>query len=372
MFHRGVLVGENKMKITCVIGTLGGGGAERVMTYLCGGLAARGHEVTLLTLDPSVPDFYPTPAGVRRLSMELPTFKKAGFWGGIPRLWKLTKAVRATRPDVVISFMTVSVCASCFLLRIPYIYADHLDVRHLAYCLKWRILRNFLLGRAFRVTVLSERDRKYIALYHSHWKPAVIYNPALAPEKEFAARPDFFTAGKKYVLAVGRLAKQKGFDRLLEAWRRVCDDFPDWRLCIIGAGEEEAELKSLADTLDVQYSVQFVPPVKKLNAVYRHAELYAMSSRAEGFPMVLLEAMSFGLPVVSFNCNGPDVIVRDGVDGFLVKQNYTDRLAEKMAELMKDETKRRQFGEKAREVVKRFSLHKYLDAYENLCKEAVK
>lgn len=360
------------MRITCVIGTLGGGGAERVMTYLCGGLAARGHEVTLLTLDDAVPDFYPVPDGVKRVKINLPTFKKAGFWGGIPRLWKLTRAVRATRPEVLISFMTVSVLAACWLLRIPYIYADHLDVRYLAYSLKWKILRNFLLGKAFRVTVLSERDRKFIALYHPRWKPAVIYNPALPPQKSFEPRPDFLQEGKKYVLAVGRLAKQKGFDRLLEAWRRICEDFPDWRLCIIGAGPEEAELKGLADTLDVQYSVQFVAPVKNLNAVYRHADLYAMSSRAEGFPMVLLEAMSFGLPVVSFNCTGPDVIVRDGVDGFLVKQNYTDRLAAKMAELMKDEALRLQFGEKAREITKRFSLHKYLDAYETLCKEAVK
>lgn len=342
------------------------------MTYLSGGLAARGHQVTLLTLDDSVADFYPVPAGVQRVRVDLPTFKKAGFLGGIARLWKLTKAVRATRPEVVVSFMTLSVLASCWLLRIPYIYADHLDVRHLAYSVKWRILRNFLLGCASCVTVLSERDRKFIALYHPHWKAAVIYNPALPPAKGFFERPVFFEEGKKYVLAVGRLAKQKGFDRLLEAWRRVCEDFPDWRLCIIGAGEEESELKGLAETLDVQHSVQFVPPVKDLGAVYRHSQLYVMSSRAEGFPMVLLEAMSFGVPVVSFNCNGPDVIVRDGIDGFLVKQNYTDRLAAKMAELMRNDDQRRQFGEKAREITKRFSLNKYLDAYEQLCKDAVK
>lgn len=97
-----------------------------------------------------------------------------------------------------------------------------------------------------------------------------------------------------------------------------------------------------------------------------------MSSRTEGFPMVLLEAMAFGLPVVSFNCNGPDAIVRDGVDGFLVKPGYTDRLAAKMADLMRDEEKRRAFGQKATEVTQRFSLQKYLDAYEQLCKEAIK
>ncbi len=360
------------MKITCVIGNLGGGGAERVMTYLCGGLAARGHEVTLLTLDNSVPDFYSLPENVRRVRIELPTFKKAGILGGIPRLWRMTCALRTTRPDVVISFMTVSILASCLLLRVPYIYADHLDIRYLTVSPKWKFLRNFLFRFACRITVLSERDRKYIALYQPYWDPAVIYNPALPACREPLPRPGFMATDKKYIVAVGRLVQQKGFDLLLEAWRRICEEYPDWRLCIIGAGPDEAELKSLAETLDVLYCTQFVPPVKGLNAVYQHADLYAMSSRMEGFPMVLLEAMAAGVPAVSFHCNGPDVIIRDGVDGFLVKQNHTDCLAAKMAELMKEEEKRRSFGDKAREVVARFSLSAYLDAYENLCKEAVK
>ena len=209
-------------------------------------------------------------------------------------------------------------------------------------------------------------------MYFPKWRVSVVYNPAMPAATQTYPRPAFLAPGKKYVLAVGRLVKQKGFDRLLQAWRRVCDDFPNWRLCVIGAGPDEAELKGLADTLDIQASVQFVPPVKGLAAVYRHADLYAMSSRAEGFPMVLLEAMAAGLPAVRFAGTGPDVIIRNGTDGFLVKQNHTDQLAAKLAELMADEEKRSRFGAQARAVVERFSLDNYLDAYENLCKDAVK
>lgn len=360
------------MRITCVIGTLGCGGAERVMTYLCGGLAARGHEVTLLTLDDSVPDFYTLSPEVKRIRIHLPIFQKAGFWGGFARLWKMTCALRKTRPQVVVSFMTVSILAACLLLRVPYIYADHLDVRYLTYSRKWQILRNFLLARARAVTVLSERDRKFIALYHPAWKPHVIYNPALPLKQWFLPRPVFMPDTYKYVVAVGRLVRQKGFDHLLEAWRRVCDNFPDWKLLIIGAGPEEGELKNLADTLDVLHCVRFVAPVKGLDAVYRHTQIYVMSSRAEGFPMVLLEAMAAGLPAVSFSCTGPDVIIRDGVDGFLVKQNYTDHLAQKLAELMKNDAQRAVFAKNAQQVIKRFSLKEYIDAYENLCLNAPK
>ena len=359
------------MRITCVIGTLGGGGAERVMTYLSSGLAARGHQVTLLTLDNSVPDFYTLPENVTRVRVQLPTFRKSGFLGGFTRLWKLTKAVYKTHPDVLVSFMTISVVASCWLLRVPVIYADHLDVRYLAYSRKWKILRNRLLKTAFAVTVLSKRDRKFIALYHPGWRPVVIYNPALPAAQEKMPRPGFMRANTPYVIAVGRLVKQKGFDRLLAAWQRASAQFPNWRLAIIGGGTDEAELKNLAKTLGVQTSVDFVPPVKNLAAVYQHAQLYAMSSRAEGFPMVLLEAMAAGLAVVSFNCTGPDVIIRNGLDGFLVKQNDTEMLATKLALLMQDEKLRLELGVNARQVVARFSLENYLEAYENLCKEAL-
>ena len=360
------------MRITCVIGTLGGGGAERVMTYLCAGLAARGHQVTLLTLDNSVPDFYTLAASVTRVRVELPSFRAAGLLGGFPRLWKLTRAVYSTHPDVVISFMTISVLASCLLLRIPYIYADHLDVRYLAYSRKWKILRNGLLRFAKTVTVLSERDRKFVALYHPNWKVSVVYNPALACKGQKGVFPAFMVPGKKYVLAIGRLARQKGFDRLLEAWRRVCNRYEDWRLAIIGAGPDEQELKQLAETLDVQYSVDFIAPQRDLASVYNHAEFLAMSSRAEGFPMVLLEAMAAGLPAVSFACTGPDVIIRNEIDGFLVKQNDTETFARRMEELMENESKRHAFGIRAKEVSARFSLDRYIDAYEQLCLQALK
>ena len=132
------------MRITCVIANLGGGGAERMLTYLCAGLASRGHRVTLLTLDNSIPDFYTLPASVTRARVHLPTFRAAGIFGALPRLMKLTRAVRKTRPQVVISFMMVTVVVSCLLLRVPLIYADHLDVRHTVFSRKWESCQNRL------------------------------------------------------------------------------------------------------------------------------------------------------------------------------------------------------------------------------------
>lgn len=360
------------MRITCIVPTLGGGGAERVMTHLCAGLLARGHEITLLTLTDDVPDFYPVPEGVTRVRAQVNRPGDAGWRGRLRRMWRLCRAVHRTKPDVVIDFMTLSVCIACWLLRVPFIFAEHLDISKVHLSKRWLKWRNFILKRAHAVVVLSERDKAYIERHYPTWRTAVIYNPAFRAKGSAKEDKPHFLDGRYNVLAVGRLTRQKGFDRLLEAWNLIRDEFPDWRLSVVGAGEEEAELKSLADTLDVLGSVNFVPPVKNMAAVYAHADLYAMSSRFEGFPMVLLEAMSAGLPAVSFVCNGPDVIIRDGVDGFLVPQGDTDRLAKRLSELMRDETKRREMGEKAKEVSHRFTQESFLDAYERLCAETQK
>ncbi|WP_428075306.1 glycosyltransferase family 4 protein [Candidatus Avelusimicrobium luingense] len=356
------------MRITCVIGNLGGGGAERMMTYLCGGLAVRGHQITLLTLDDTVPDFYTLPASVTRARVHLPSFRAAGIFGGMARLFKLTRALKETRPQVVISFMTISVLASCLLLHVPYIYADHLDVRHLTYSRKWEILRNFLLRFAHSVTVLSRRDLQFLQENHPGWRAQVVYNPALVPSKTEYARPAFMKPGCNYVLAVGRLTSQKGFDRLLPAWKTARKD--GWRLAIIGGGEDEQKLKAQADKLGIATSVDFVPPQKEVFSAYVHAQILAMSSRAEGFPLVLLEAMALGVPAVSFNCTGPDVIIRHDMDGILVPQDDVSAFSAALTDLMQDEQKRRAFGERAREVTQRFSLENYLDDYERLCQTA--
>ncbi len=356
------------MRITCVIAHLGGGGAERMMTHLCAGLASRGHRVTLLTLDNNTPDFYTLPASVTRARVHLPTFRAAGILGGLPRLFKLTRAIRKTHPQVVISFMTVTAVVSCLLLRVPMIYADHLDVRHTVFSRKWEILRNYLLRYVHAVTVLSKRDLDFVQAKYPRWRAHMIYNPALPPSEEKYARPEFLKPNVSYVLAVGRLATQKGFDRLLTAWSQLGPVRMGWRLAIIGGGTEESALKAQADKLGISGTVDFVPPQQEVFSAYTHAQILAMPSRTEGFPMVLLEAMAHGLAAVSFACTGPDVIIRDGVDGVLVPPDDVPAFTHALAELMQNETKRRELAARAKEVTSRFSLENYLNAYEDLCK----
>src|SRR5207245_8477381 len=118
------------------------------------------------------------------------------------------------------------------------------------------------------------------------------------------------------VLAMGRLVPQKGFDWLLDAWARVRTDRPDWRLVIAGEGPDRAELASRARRLGVEASVEFPGFDREPYRRMAGAEVFVLSSRYEGFPLVLVEAMGCALPVVAMDCpSGPREIVREGADG---------------------------------------------------------
>lgn len=358
------------MNITCVIPTLGPGGAERVITYLAAGLTKRGHQVTVLTLSKSVPDFYALSAGITRVELDLPAFKKQSIWGSFKRLKLLCQALRSTRPNLVINFMTHSVSVACAASEIPFIFGDHLDISKVPVWW-WGPLRSWALNRAAAVTVLSMRDKTYTQVYYPQWKTSLVFNPAFPVVQTPYPRPEFLGAGHN-IVAMGRLTAQKGFDLLLQSWHKIAPRFERWQLNIIGAGPEEASLKRLVESLGLKDSVRLIPPVQNVAAVYQHTDLYAMSSRTEGFPMVLLEAMSAGLPVVSFDCTGPDAIVRDNIDGYLVPPGDTQAFADQLALLMIDEQKREEFSACAVEVVQRFSYQKFIDAYEALCIAALK
>ena len=151
---------------------------------------------------------------------------------------------------------------------------------------------------------------------------------------------------EKTVLAVGRLTRQKGFDLLLEAWRYIEPEFGDWSLRIIGDGEEKENLCNIIKIYHFQ-NVEIIPYQRDIDQWYMRASLFALSSRYEGFVLVMIEAMAKGLPVVSFNCKeGPAELIDDGINGYLVDDGKVELFAEKLKYLMRDGELRRRFAEK--------------------------
>ncbi|WP_321332109.1 glycosyltransferase family 4 protein [uncultured Bacteroides sp.] len=160
---------------------------------------------------------------------------------------------------------------------------------------------------------------------------------------------------EKKIISVGRIAEQKGYDLLLEAWEIVIEKHPDWSIYIYGDGELQEELSNAIDHKKLDESFKIVAPTKNIISKYLESSFYVMSSRFEGFGMVLIEAMSCGLPCVSFNCpSGPSEIISDKEDGLLIENGNIEKLANGICFLIENEQTRIDWGQNARKNVKRF------------------
>lgn len=169
------------------------------------------------------------------------------------------------------------------------------------------------------------------------------------------------------VLSLGRFSYEKGYDLLLEAWAVVAQAFPTWRLRLVGSGPLLPDLVDQARLLGVSESVDFPGPTSDVEQAYMGASAFALTSRAEGFPMTLLEAAACGLPSVSFDCApGVREIVEDGETGILVRPGNTERFAAELSALLLDPGLRRKLGERARERSARFAPESVLEQWQQV------
>ena len=217
------------------------------------------------------------------------------------------------------------------------------------------------------VVVLSKAD-------YAAWKGNMKHSDILKQIYNFSCfemeKPKF-DADCKTVLAVGRLENQKGFDYLLDIWKRIEDDtdLNDWKLQIVGSGSLKEELYYKEKKLRLE-RVQWMPFTEHIEELYKKASVYAMSSRFEGFAQVLIEAKAFGLPIVSFDIkNGPKEIVQQGKDGFLIPAYNVSLFAEKLKLIMKDNHLREQFTESSQSNMSQFTKDKITSQWLELFEE---
>jgi glycosyltransferase involved in cell wall biosynthesis len=176
----------------------------------------------------------------------------------------------------------------------------------------------------------------------------------------------------KTVISVGRMYDQKGYDLLIDAWSWVHSRHEDWILNIFGQGTLHDQLQDQIDRLGLGECVFLNEPVQNIADKYAESTFYVMSSRFEGFPMVLLEAMSCGLPIVSFNCpNGPSELIAEGEDGLIVENGNVDQLAEKIIYMIENEEDRIRMGKNAQRNVQRYDQKVIMGQWSQLFEKLV-
>jgi glycosyltransferase involved in cell wall biosynthesis len=228
-------------------------------------------------------------------------------------------------------------------------------------------LNDFVESKYDKLLLLNEDEKQF---YKSN-NTIVIPNPIALSNKKALLK-------NTKVIAAGRIAFVKGFEFLIESWKSVAKQCPNWELHIYGQGEKKylQELRSLIALNDLEDKVFILPATDNLLEVMLDYSIFVMSSRNECFPMVLLESLSIGLPIVSFDCpTGPRNIISDGIDGFLVEKENCELLSEKIVFLIQNEEQRKIMGTNAVQNSKRFDKESVMKQWQsmliNLTKQSI-
>lgn len=369
------------MKLVLFIQSLGPGGAERVAATLASHWAERGWEVRLVTLEPVEADCYPLHPAVVRIALNRGR-QSAGLLdamvGNSQRIRALRRVLIRERPELALSMMSTSnvllALASLGLRGVTRIGSERTYPPRVPLGRSWEWLRRHTYGWLDAVVAVTSESREWVLAHTSARRVAVIPNPVRWPLP--AAEPtrapgSVGTRGRRRLLAVGRLGEEKRYDRLIETFARLGADAANWELMIVGEGPERPALQARIDALGLGGIAVLPGQVGNIGDWYASADLFVLTSRFEGFPNALVEAMAYGVPAVSVDCDtGPRDIIRHEVDGLLVPAGDDPALGAALARLMGDAPLRARFAARAVEVRDRFALARVSALWDELFRES--
>lgn len=330
------------------------GGRERVIANLINKWVGR-YEIILVTKDDSI-CFYQIPEGITTISLELRMnyemnrTRVARIMAIVRSIREAIKELRVLLADLAYDYIYVSTPQNAFEAykamkhsREKLVISEHAYIN--AFNRPFMFLKRFVYPRAYCISVPNSSDTNE----YRTWNCNAEYIPHLVT----------FEAEKKnelktrIAISIGRLTDDKRQDKLIDIWSNV-GRASGWELWIVGDGENKKQLQKQIDELECSDIIKILPARKDIQNVYKQASLFVFTSRWEGFGMVLLEAMSFGIPCISFDCpSGPRDIIKDGINGFLVENGDVNLFQAKLKEFFEmDLNKVKQLGECAFDTVK--------------------
>ena len=362
-------------------------GMEKILSDKANWLAGHGYEVTIITTEQKGrPDAFPLDSRIARRDLDIGYESNNGssLWNKLIHYpikqyrhrKRLTEALMEIRPDITISMFCNE---QGFLPSIKDGSRKVLEL-HFSRLKRLQYGRKGLWGLVDRVRSANEvrqvrRFHRFVTLTKedlSMWGDI----PGICSIPNGIRLQDIVPGGHESntVIAVGRYMYQKGLDRLIDAWKIICDELGPghgWELHLLGDGELRSSLQDQIDRLGLSGSVQLRGNVKDMPSEYRKAAILALSSHYEGLPMALIEAQAYGLPAVSFDCKcGPREVIVDGQTGVLVPEGDVQALARALLDLIRNPEKRRRMSAEASRMAARFDFEAIMKQWDELFKTA--
>lgn len=344
------------MKIVFLEGNISrSGGTERITTMLANELSKK-HVVSILSLRGNGKSFFPLNHMVACLTLPQKYPRKA-----------IRKFLQDNGIDIVINVdtgMAIFGIPAAFGLKTKVITWEHSNFYN-NWGSKWfPHIRRFAAKFSDAVVVLTACDKLNYEQNISHCRQVItIGNPAELHETNYATE-------SKTILSAGHLSSIKRFDLIPEIGRIVFKRHPDWQWNICGEGPERTLLESKTSQYGLEQNIILLGSVEDIEKIYRSASMYVMTSEMEGLPMVLLEAKSYRLPIVSFDImTGPSEIVRDGVNGYLVESGDITAMADRICELIEHPLLRKRFSDATVLDMDKFDKKEIVNKWESLLEQ---
>ena len=355
------------MKIAFVVHSLSSlGGAEKILVTLANHFVTMGHDINIILLSNSNNIFM---LDDRIKLFHMNSVKKRYY---LPKKIRqitnqvkhITNTSKKINPDIIIGFVAstniLTILASK-LLAIPVVISEHSSYdksltngRSRIESTIWKILRRVTYPLSNHLIVLTEEDRPK---YHYVKEIRVIRNPLILQNKHSNIQKE------NIILGVGRLTHIKGFDMLIKAFSLLPKN--RWQLIIAGEGSERTALQNLITQLNLQDKVSLVGLIDDMEYLYKQASIFVLSSRSEGFPGALCEAMGYGCCSIAFDCpTGPKEIISNKQNGILVEANNIPLLSQAINKLIKNNKKRELLGNEAQKIKKELNILKISEKWE--------